>query len=87
MPIRVTRVGKKYKVTKVISYKRYHKKPLNSEQKQHNRELASFRMRVENKFREIKIFKILSDVYRNFQRKIHMRFNIIAGLANLKCGF
>ena len=71
----------------VIPYKRYRKKPLTLEQKGLNRQLASFRMRVENKFREIKIFKILSDVYRNFQRKYHMRFNIIAGLVNLKCGF
>jgi hypothetical protein len=71
----------------LIPYKRYPKKPLTPEQKKHNRELASFRMRVENKFRELKIFKILSDVYRNFQKKIHMRFNIIAGLVNLKCGF
>ena len=71
----------------IIPYKRYQKKPFTPEQKQHNRELASFRMGVENKMREIKIFKIISDVYRNFQRKYHMRFNTIAGLVNLKCGF
>ena len=71
----------------VIPYKRYRRKPLTPGQKEHNRELASFRMRIENKFRELKIFKILSDMYRNFQKKIHMRFNIIAGLVNLKCDF
>jgi len=71
----------------VLPYKRYRKRPLTSEQKIHNKELASFRMRVENKFRELKIFKILSDVYLNFQKKNHLRFNIIDGLVNLKCGF
>ncbi len=36
----------------VIPYKKYRKKPLTPEQKDHNRQLASFRMRVENKIRE-----------------------------------
>ncbi|WP_224721409.1 transposase [Candidatus Wolbachia massiliensis] len=58
----------------VIPYKKYRKKLLTEEQKEHNRELASFRMRVENKIRELKIFKILSYVYRNFQKKYNMRF-------------
>ncbi|QOD38656.1 hypothetical protein ID128_02170 [Candidatus Wolbachia massiliensis] len=49
--------------------------------------MASFRMRVENKIRELKIFKILSYVYRNFQKKYNMRFNITAGLVNLRHGF
>ena len=70
----------------MILYKKYRKKPLTDEQKEHNRKLASFRMRVENKICEIKIFKIISNVYRNFQKKYHMRFNIIAGIVNLKHG-
>lgn len=49
----------------VIPYKKYRKKPLTTE---HNRRLATFRMRVENKIREIKIFKIMSHIYRNFQK-------------------
>ena len=57
---------KKIQSNVLIPYKKYRKKPLTPEQKKHNRELASFRMPVENKFRELKIFKILSDVYRNF---------------------
>ncbi len=71
----------------IIPYKKYRKKPLTPEQKEHNRRLASFRMRVENKIREIKIFKIMSHVYRNFQKKYNMRFNIIAGIVNLRHGF
>ncbi|WP_353274730.1 transposase family protein [Wolbachia endosymbiont (group B) of Hofmannophila pseudospretella] len=71
----------------VIPYKKYRKKPLTAEQKEHNRRLASFRMRVENKIREIKVFKIMSHVYRNFQKKHNLRFNIIAGIVNLRHGF
>ncbi|WP_265027577.1 transposase [Wolbachia endosymbiont (group B) of Chorthippus parallelus] len=71
----------------IIPYKKYRKKPLTPEQKEHNRRLASFRMRVENKIREIKIFKIMSNVYRNFQKKYNLRFNIIAGIVNLKHAF
>jgi len=50
------------------------------------RNLISFRMKVEHKIREIKIFKIMSYVYRNFQKKYNMRFNIIASIVNLKHG-
>jgi len=71
----------------VIPHKKYRKKPLTPEQKEYNRKLASFRMRVENKIREIKIFKIMSHVYSNFQKKYNMRFNIIAGIVNLRHAF
>ena len=44
-------------------------------------------MRVEHKIRQLKIFKILPETYRNFGKKHHLRFNIIAGIVNLKTGF
>ena len=44
-------------------------------------------MKIEHKIREIKIFKIMAETYRNFQKKYNMRFNIIAGIVNLKHGF
>jgi hypothetical protein len=68
----------------LLPYKRSKKKPLTKEQREHNRDLASFRIRVEHKIREIKIFKIISEVYRNFQKKYNLRFNIIAGVVNFK---
>lgn len=68
----------------ILPYKKYRKQPLTVEQKEHNGKLSSFRMRVENKIREIKVFKIMSNVYRNFQRKYNMRFNIIVGMVNLR---
>jgi len=70
-----------------LPFKRRKKSPLTEEQKLHNWRLASFRMKVENKIREIKIFKIMSETYRNFQKKHNLRFNIIAGIVNLKHAF
>lgn len=71
----------------VLPFRRSKHKPLTADQKQHNRTLASFRMKVEHKIREIKIFRIMAETYRNFQKKHHLRFNIIAGIVNLKHGF
>lgn len=70
-----------------LPFKRKKAAPLTGKQKQYNRQQASFRMKVEHKIREIKVFKILSEVYRNFQKKHHLRFNIIAGVLNLRYGF
>jgi hypothetical protein len=70
-----------------LPFKRKKGQRLTKEQKQHNRKLASFRMKIEHKFREIKIFKIMSETYRNFGKKHHLRFNIIAGIINMKHGF
>lgn len=70
-----------------LPFKKKKGQSLTIEQKHHNRKLASFRAKIEHKFREIKMFKIMSEVYRNFGRKHHLRFNIIAGIVNLKHGF
>lgn len=71
----------------VLPFKATKKRPLTKEQRKHNHKLASLRVKVENKIRDLKIFKILSCVYRNFQKKHNMRLNIIAGIVNLKYGF
>lgn len=68
----------------VIPFKKTKKKALRAEQKEHNKNLASFRIKVEHKIRQLKIFKIMAETYRNFQKKYGMRFNIIAGIINLK---
>jgi hypothetical protein len=44
-------------------------------------------MKIEHKIREIKVFKIMSEVYRNFQRKYNLSFNIISGIVNFKHAF
>ncbi len=54
---------------------------------EHDKKLASLRIRVGNKISEIKIFKIMSHVYRNFQKKYNLRFNIVPGIVNLRHAF
>jgi DDE superfamily endonuclease/Helix-turn-helix of DDE superfamily endonuclease len=71
----------------ILPFRRKRNQPLTPEQKQPNRQHASFRMKIEHKIRELKVFKILSDIYRNFGKKLHLRLNILAGIVNLKHGF
>lgn len=63
-----------------------HKKPrgrvLNSQQKSQNTQLAQLRVVGEHINRRLKIFKILSERYRNRRRRFGLRFNLIAGLYN-----
>ena len=68
----------------VLPFKRRRKCPLTAEQKAHNTLLSSKRVVVEHTFAQLKKFKILGSVYRNFQKKLHLRFNIIAGVYNLR---
>lgn len=68
-----------------------HKKPksgkLTTQQKQQNKEHSKIRIAVEHKFADLKKFRILGEVYRNFRKKHNLRFNIIAGIVNLQAGF
>lgn len=50
--------------------------------RQLNRELAKRRVVIEQVNRCLKIFKILSERYRNRRRRFSLRFNLIAGLYN-----
>ena len=71
----------------ILPIKKKKNQPLTKEEKLYNKSLASFRVKVEHKIRELKIFRILSGTYRNFRLKLHMRLNIIAGIVNLKHAF
>jgi putative transposase len=68
----------------ILPHKRRRKTSLTEEEKAYNKVLTSQRSLIENVFAKLKKFKILSSVYRNFQKKLHLRFNIIAGINNLK---
>ncbi|MDR0753534.1 MAG: transposase [Holosporaceae bacterium] len=61
-----------------MPHKRRRKTPLTAEEKAHNRALASQRSLIENVFAKLKRFKILSSVYRNFQKKLHLRLLVEA---------
>lgn len=57
---------------------------LSEVEKKQNRQLARRRVIVENIFRWLKIFRILSERYRNRRKRFGLRFNLIASLYNLE---
>ncbi len=65
-----------------VPYKKPRNGKLNREQKKKNRDLARKRVIGEHIHRKLKIFKILSDCYRNRRKRFSLRFNLIAGLYN-----
>lgn len=55
---------------------------LTIEQKAANKALASERVVIEHIIRHLKIFRIVSERYRNRRRRFMLRMNLIAGLYN-----
>lgn len=68
-------------------YKKTKTKPLTIEENEYNRALSHFRVTVEHIIGDLKTFKILSERYRNKRKRYGVKFNIIAGIVNLKNGF
>jgi hypothetical protein len=58
--------------------------PLTKEQKVSNHKLSHERILVENVIRKLKIFRILSERYRNRRKRFSLRFNLIAAIYNLE---
>lgn len=58
--------------------------PLNAEQKASNRALSKVRILIENIIRKLKIFRILSERYRNRRKRFRLRFNLIAAIYNME---
>ena len=67
-----------------IPAKRSKLHPLTQEQKASNRKLSHERILVENVIRRLKIFRILSERYRNRRKRFSLRFNLIAAIHNLE---
>jgi transposase len=61
---------------------KYH--PLTQKEKQRNRSLARKRILIEHIFRKLKVFRILSEKYRNRRKRFSLRFNLIAAIYNLE---
>lgn len=57
---------------------------LTQKEKQKNRTLAHKRILIEHIFRKLKVFRILSERYRNRRKRFALRFNLIAALYNLE---
>jgi len=70
-----------------IPFKGTKKNPLTKRQKSYNRALARRRIKVENVLAQLKCFKILAERYRNKRLRHNLKFNIIAGIINIKNGF
>ena len=70
-----------------LPYKKGKGKPLNKEEKEYNRALSRFRVKVENVLAQLKVFKVLSNRYRNKRKRYNLKFQIIAGIVNIKNGF
>ena len=60
--------------------------PLTSEQKATNREISKKRILVENVIGRLKVFRILSERYRNRRKRFGLRFNLIAAIYNFELG-
>jgi transposase len=59
---------------------KYH--PLTQKEKQRNRALARKRILIEHIFRKLKVFRILSERYRNRRKRFALRFNLMAAIYN-----
>jgi IS5 family transposase len=66
--------------------KKPRKAQLSTKDKQLNRQLAKLRVVGEHVNRCLKVFKILSERYRNRRKRFGLRFNLIAGLYNFELG-
>ena len=58
--------------------------PLTEEQKAANRQLAKRRIFCEHVIGKLKVFRILSERYRNRRKRFKLRFNLIAAIYNLE---
>jgi len=58
--------------------------PLTSDDRTYNRALARQRIRVEHVIRRLKVFRLLSERYRNRRRRFGLRFNLVAAIYNLE---
>jgi hypothetical protein len=66
-----------------IPKKRSKKNPLTIQDKERNKAISSERVLIENIIREVKIFRIIAEKYRNRRKKFGLRFNLIAAIYNL----
>ncbi len=70
-----------------IPYKRPPGGRLAKDEKEYNRALSSFRVRIEHVFARLKSFRILRDVFRYPRATYHATIRVVAGILNLQAGF
>lgn len=72
----------KYHSNSKLPHKSSKKWKLTKEQKEHNHTVSSSRVQVEHTIREIKVFRVLGEKYRNRRKRFGLRVNLIAGIYN-----
>ena len=76
--------GVQKKLTKAIIPKKKSKlHELTEEEKEFNKRLSSKRIVIEHVNRELKIFRIMKETYRNHQNRYHEKIQIMCGIFNL----
>jgi hypothetical protein len=60
---------------------------LDADNKAYNKDLSRIRVTIENVLAQIKVFKIMSERYRNKRKAYNIKFKIIAGIVKMKNGF
>ena len=75
---------KKVHTNSLIPKKSSKKHKLTKEEKQHNHEIYKKRILVENVIGRLKVFRIISERYRNRRKRYNLRFNLIAAIYNLE---
>jgi hypothetical protein len=68
----------------IIKGRRNH--PLTKREKARNKTRSKKRMPVEHVIGTLKVFRILSERYRNRRKRFGLRFNLIAGIYNIERG-
>jgi len=71
-----------YHANSEVPFKKTKNKPLTKEEKAFNRRLARERIAIEHVNREIKIFKMMSDRYRNRRKRHGIRMTLICAIRN-----
>jgi hypothetical protein len=71
-----------YHANSEVPYKKSKKHPLSKEEKAFNRRLSRERVLIEHVNRQIKVFKIMSERYRNRRKRHQLRMTIICAIRN-----
>jgi len=71
-----------YHANSEVPYKKSKNHPLSKEEKVFNRQLSRERVRIEHINRQIKIFKIMSERYRNRRKRHQLRMTLICAIRN-----
>ena len=75
---------KKIHENSALPKKNSKKKPLTEQEKKTNHQISSERVKVENVIRKVKIFRVMSEKYRNRRKRFTLRLNLITAIINFE---